>query len=85
MRSFLLIPTLMLLAGLVIPSGATAQDVGECRQVRPGRIECSPVRVVGRTPGSFYLLSRSRVRYEPPPLRRELVGEVRRSVRRGPF
>jgi len=81
MRPLLLIAALTFSAGL-----ASAQDTpGACRQVRPGRVECAPINVVGHTPNSFYLLSRSRVEYRPPTLRRELVGEVRRSVRRSPF
>lgn len=80
--------TLMLIAALTLPTAlASAQDTGRdnCRQVRPGRVECAPVSVTGRTPPSFYLLSRSRFRYESPPLRRELVDGVRRTVRRSPF
>ena len=66
---------------------ASAEDAGHqtCRQVSPGHLECGEMRIVGRSPSAFYLLSRTRPLYELPPLRRDLAREVRRSVRRTPF
>ncbi|MCA9604378.1 MAG: hypothetical protein KC619_02215 [Myxococcales bacterium] len=77
--------TLLFALLLAAPAGALAQDVPQCREVRPGLVECSETRVTASAPQSFVLLSRSRVRHDLPPLRRDLVHEVPRTVRRAPF
>ncbi|MBX3269530.1 MAG: hypothetical protein KF729_04685 [Sandaracinaceae bacterium] len=78
--------TLVCLILLAVPaSGALAQDVPRCHERRPGYVECEETRVTGAAPDSFLLLSRSRVGHDPPALRRDLLREVRRSVRRAPF
>ena len=78
--------TLVLSLLLAVPaSGAFAQDVPRCQERRPGYVECEETRVSGAVPDSFLLLARSRVGHDPPPLWRDLVREVRRSVRRAPF
>ncbi len=77
--------TLVFALLLAAPAGALAQDVPRCREVRPGFVECDETRVTASAPESFVLLSRSRVRHELPALRRDLVREVPRTVRRSPF
>ncbi|MCB9597715.1 MAG: hypothetical protein H6719_33670 [Sandaracinaceae bacterium] len=75
-----------LVALLSLPAGAAlAQDTPTCREVRPGYMECGETHVTASVPSSFLLLSRSRARHDLPPLRRDLVSEVRRTVRGAPF
>ncbi len=66
-------------------SDALAQDTPRCRAVRPGFVECDETRVTASVPESFVVLTRARVRHDLPPLRRDLVREVARTVRRSPF
>lgn len=84
MRALLIATALAVL----IPAGvASAQDSEPvCREVRPGHLECSEWQIVGRRPGGFVLLSRSRAEWQPPALeRRNAARDVVRSVRREPF
>ncbi len=75
---------LLLLGAAGLPAGAAADDRPTCVEVQPGLLRCSEITVEGRQPRSFYVIPRSRVPWEPPPLRRDARGAIRASVRRAP-
>lgn len=76
-----------LLAGLTFASPTVAQDDAvRCTEIRPGFVTCTETQIEGRRPASWFLLSRSRVAWELPPLvRRDPAAELARTVRDAPF
>lgn len=85
MRTLLLTAALTLLPAALAAPQVAAQDEPQCREVRPGLLQCTEIVIEGRGPSGFYVLTRSQLGWEPPPLRRELHREVARTVRRAPF
>lgn len=85
MRTLLALASLI--AGSSLASLAVAQDdTPRCTEVRPGFVTCTETQIEGRQPASWFLLSRSRITWEPPPLvRPDPAAELARTVRDAPF
>ena len=82
--------TLLYLAALALSAGlgvsVAEADDPSCTEVRPGFVQCTETHIEGDRPRAYFLLGRSQIRYEPPPLRREgAIRAVVRSVQRRPF
>ena len=85
MRSLLALATLLACSSIA-PLAVARDGTPRCTEVRPGFITCTETQIEGRRPTSWFLLSRSRVAWEPPPLvRSDPAAELARTVRDAPF